>query len=90
MAKAEFSKDRLGITNPVERRLNVLMRMRQHFLSKGDRAMYPEMKAASLDLRNSGPSTKKLVAIDGQSLKDLLKRLRVGQEWLTNEHTLWP
>ena len=89
VAKAEFQNDRLGITDPVDRKLNVLIWFWCHYRDRGQADMMGQMKCAYWELRSADPSIQRLVSIDGQSLDGLLQRLRKGHEWLAKEPGLW-
>ena len=60
---AESNNDRLGITDPVQRRLNVLSWMRCYYRDLGDIEMAQEMKEAYHELRHADPSIQAICGI---------------------------
>jgi hypothetical protein len=86
---AERHNTRLGVVDPVERRLNVLFWLMQHYLETGDTDMVAQVKTAYYSLRDANPDVVRLVRIGELSEETLLKRLRNGQVWLTQEHEKW-
>ena len=63
VAMAEFQNDRLSVHDPVERRLNVLLWMWQHFRDLEDREMGREMRQAYHELRHADPSIQALCGL---------------------------
>ncbi|HZA22922.1 MAG TPA: hypothetical protein VFA32_10030 [Dehalococcoidia bacterium] len=86
---AERHNTRLGVVDPVERRLNVLFWLVQFYQESGDTEMASEVKAAYHSLRDASPDVVTLVRIGELSEEVLLDRLRNGQVWLTQEHEKW-
>jgi hypothetical protein len=89
VAKAERSNDRLGVVDPVDRRLNVLVWLRQYYMEAGDTGMAAEVKAAYYSLRDDATDMAMLVRIGDHDQEVILKRLRDGQQWLINQHRAW-
>jgi hypothetical protein len=86
---AERHNTRLGVVDPLERRLNVLFWLMQHYQGIGDDEMAAEVKGAYYSLRNANPDVVRLVRVGELSEETLLKRLRNGQRWLTMELEKW-
>jgi hypothetical protein len=86
---AERSNMRLGVVDPVERRLNVLFWLLQHYQEIVDTGMAAQVKEAYYSLRNANPDVARLVRIGELAEENLLKRLRNGQRWLTAELEQW-
>jgi hypothetical protein len=86
---AEHYNTRLGVVDPVERRLNILFWLMQHYQGIGESKLADEVKAAYHSLRNANPDVVRLVRIGELSAETLLKRLRSGQRWLTAELEKW-
>jgi hypothetical protein len=86
---AERHNTRLGVVDPVDRRLNVLFWLMQHYQEVGDTGMAAEVKAAYYSLRDAAPDVVALVRMGELDEATLLKRLVNGQTWLTQEHEKW-
>lgn len=78
----ECHNTRLGVVDPVERRLNVLWWLHQYYQESGGTDLAAEVKAAYYQLRDGNPDVVALVRIGELSEETLLKRLRNGQKWL--------
>ena len=63
VTKAEANNDRENITDPVDRRLNVLSWMRCYYRPKDDTGMAEEMKAGYHQLRHSDPAIQRICGI---------------------------
>lgn len=63
VARAEASNDRLRVTDPVNRRLNVLMWMWSHYRDQGDMAMAGQMREAYHELRHADKSIQALCGL---------------------------
>ena len=63
VARAEIHNDRLDVHDPVERRLQVLQWMWQHFRDQGDQYMAQQMKDAYHELRHADPSIQALCGL---------------------------
>ena len=63
VAKAERDNDRIGMTDKVDRRLNVLSWMRCYFRDRGDVEMAQEMKDTYHELRHADPSIQEICGI---------------------------
>jgi hypothetical protein len=86
---AERHNTRLGVVDPVERRLNVLFWLMQHYRQIGDTGMAGEVKAAYCSLRDADPDVVRLTCMGEMDEITLLKRLVNGQKWLTAQHQAW-
>jgi TubC N-terminal docking domain len=86
---AELHNARCGELDPVKRRLNVLFWLMQHYRGIGESKLADEVKEAYFSLRNAAPDVVALVRIGELAEETLLKRLRNGQWWLTEEHEKW-
>jgi hypothetical protein len=86
---ADRHNTRLGVVDPVERRLNVLFWLMQHYREVGNSDMATQVKTAYKSLRDATPDVVALVRIGELSEETLLNRLRNGQHWLTQEHEKW-
>ena len=63
VAKAEDYNARENITDPVDRRLNVLSWMRCYYRDRGDQDMAQEMKEEYHQLRHADPSIQEICGI---------------------------
>jgi hypothetical protein len=77
------------VADPVERRLNVLFWLVQHYQGIGESKLAEEVKTAYNSLRNANPDVVRLVRVGELSEEILLERLRNGQRWLTVELEKW-
>ena len=63
VARAEAQNDSLGVTDPVERRLNVLLWLWQHYQALADTVMAKEMRGAYEGLRHADPAIKAICGL---------------------------
>ena len=63
VARAEANNDRLGIADPVERRLNVLSWMRCYYRELGNVEMDQEMRDSYHELRHADPAIQQLCGL---------------------------
>jgi hypothetical protein len=63
VARGEASNDRLGVDDPVARRLNVLMWLWSHYRDQGDVEMASEMRQAYHELRHADKSLIELCGL---------------------------
>lgn len=63
VGRAEAHNDRLGVHDPVARRLNVLSWMRCHFRDRGDVEMAEQMRNAYHELRHADPRVQALCGL---------------------------
>jgi hypothetical protein len=89
VARAEYHNARLGVLDPVQRRLNVLWWLYQHYQESGDTDTAMEVKAGYDALRNANPDLVRLTRIGELDEGTLLRRLVNGQKWLTLELEKW-
>ena|SRR5918996_2588975 len=76
---ADRHNTRLGVSDPVQRRLNVLFWLYQHYQESGDLDMAAEVKAAYYSLRDGNPDVVRLARMGEMDESTLLKRLVNGQ-----------
>ena len=81
--QVERDNVRLGIVDPVDRRLAVMFTLMQHYQEAGDLELAQELKAAYWELRSQATDVIGLVKIGEHDQATLLKRLLTGQKWLT-------
>lgn len=63
VARAEATNDRLGVTDPVDRRLNVMMWLWSHYRDKGDLEMARQMREAYHELRHADPNIQAICGL---------------------------
>jgi hypothetical protein len=86
---AERHNTRLGVVDPVQRKLNVLWWLYQHYQEAGDTDLAAEVKGAYESLRGADPHVVRLARMGDLDQDALLKRLVNGQWWLIQEHEKW-
>jgi hypothetical protein len=82
---AERHNLRLGVVDPVDRRLNVLFWLMQHYQEISDTGMVVEVKTTYYCLRDADPHVVQLARMGEMDEATLLRRLVNGQQWI-GEH----
>lgn len=61
--KAKAQNDRLGVKDPVDRRLNAMMWLWAHYRDRGESEMARQLRAAYRELRHADPSIQEICGL---------------------------
>jgi hypothetical protein len=85
VAVAERINLALGVTDPLDSKLSVINWIYQHYRNLGNHEIAEQLKQAYWQLREPDPDLIALSKMGEADQETLLRRLRKGQEWLTDE-----